>query len=308
MNKNERVYVAGHRGLVGSAILRELRAQGFTDLVFANHDEVDLTDPRVTKWWFSSIIPKYVILAAAKVGGIIANSTYPVEFMLENLRIQDNVISNARDYGVKKLLFLSSSCAYPKHAKNPVKESDLLTGPMELSNEGYAIAKIAGVRLCEAYRREYGLNFISAMPGNIYGVGDHYDLNNSHVIPGMIHRLHKAKTEGVDVTLWGTGTPIREFLYVDDLAKACVRLMEAYDGEETVNITSGEPTRLCDLAKFVADAVGFTGKINWDTSKPDGTPARIIDNTKLKELGWKAEVPLPKGLKLAYQDFLCQQH
>jgi GDP-L-fucose synthase len=305
MTKDSKIFVAGHRGLVGSAICRLLRAEGHTNIITATRGDVDLTDPVAVKWFFSSHQPEYVFLAAAHVGGIVGNSNAPVEFMLENLRIQDNVISNSKNYGVRKLLFLGSACAYPKHATNPIVEDDLLTGPLEPSNEAYALAKICGIRLCRAYRKQYDCDFISAMPSNLYGIGDHYDLTNSHVIPGMIRRMHEAKGKP-SVTLWGTGRPIREFLYADDLARACWVLMNEYSGNHAVNITSGIPTTLAHLACFVARAVGFAGDVVWDTSKPDGTPARILDGTILDNYGWSAETLLPEGLKLAYEDFLCQ--
>ena len=308
MNKDSKIFVAGHRGLVGSALCRVLRAQGFDNIVTVTRGDIDLTDPVATKWFFSSHLPEYVFLAAAKVGGIVAHTMRPVEFMLENLRIQDNVISNAHQYGVKKLLFLGSACAYPKFAENPIRESSLLTGVLEPSNECYALAKICGLRLCQAYRAEYGCDFISAMPTNLYGPGDNYDLTTSHVIPGMIRKIHNAKVDGTDVTLWGTGTPTREFLYSDDLAEACLRLMYEYRGEQTVNVTSGSPVMLGTLAGLIAEVVGFTGAIHWDVSKPDGTPDRRLDGSVLHGLGWCAETPLQEGLKAAYQDFLCRQH
>ena len=305
MNKDSKIFIAGHRGLVGSALCRVLRDEGFTNLITVTRGDVDLTDPVAVKWFFSSYQPEYVFLAAAKVGGIIANSTQPVEFMLENMRIQDNVLSNAKNYGVKKLLFLGSACAYPKHAQNPIKEEYLLTGPLEPSNECYALAKISGLRLCQAFRSQYGCNFISTMPGNLYGIGDHYDLQNSHVIPGMIRRIHEAKESGTGVTLWGSGKPVREFLYADDLARACLVLMQEYNDEETVNITSGEPMPLWKLAWTISNVMKFPGPVFWDQTKPDGTPERILDGSKLTAMGWKPEVSLEKGLWLAHQDFLC---
>lgn len=301
--------MAGHRGLVGSAIVRALREEKFENIITVTRGDVDLTDPVAVKWFFSSYLPEYVFLCAAKVGGIVANSTQSAEFMLENLRIQDNVISNARDYGVKKLLFLGSACAYPKYAPNPVKEEYLLTGPLEPSNECYALAKISGIKLCQAYRQEYGCNFISCMPTNLYGPGDHYDLQNSHVIPGMIHRIHDAKRAGERPVLWGTGDPVREFLFSDDMAQACLRLMWEYSGPVPVNITSGRVTVLWTLAREICDVVGVNGNsLIWDRTKPDGTPARILDGSILDGMGWSSEVSLYDGLRIAYQDFLCQQH
>lgn len=307
MNKDSKIFVAGHRGLVGSALCRVLRAEGYTNIITVGRGDVDLTDPVAVRWFFSSYLPEYVFLAAAKVGGIVGNSDAPVEFMLENLRIQDNVISNSKNYGVKKLLFLGSACAYPKLAETPIQESSLLTGMLEPSNECYALAKICGIKLCRAYRKQYDCDFISAMPTNLYGIGDHYDLRTSHVIPGMIRRMHEAKSVGV-VELWGSGRPIREFLFADDLARACIVLMQKYSGVLSVNITSGIPITLQHLSEYVAQAVGFTGKTQWDTSRPDGTPNRQLDDTILSNLGWQPEVELPDGLKLAYDDFLCQAH
>ena len=308
MNKDSKIFVAGHRGLVGSALCRVLRAQGYVNLVTATRGDVDLSDPVAVKWFFSSHLPEYVFLAAAKVGGIIANTHNSVEFMLENLRIQDNVISNAKDYGVKKLLFLGSACAYPKLAPNPIREEYLLTGALEPSNECYAIAKITGIKLCDAYRAQYGCDFISSMPTNLYGVGDHYDLQNSHVIPGMIRRMREATVAGSEVELWGTGFPVREFLYADDLAEACIRLMREYSSAGPVNITSGEPMALWKLAEEISRVVGFKGNIRWDQTKPNGTPERILCGTKMMSMGWCAETPLNIGLGLAYRDFLCRQH
>jgi len=308
MNRESKIFVAGHRGLVGSALVRTLLAEGFENLVTATHRDLDLTDDLAVRWFFSVHKIEYVFLAAAKVGGIVGNATYPVEFLTENLRIQDNVISNAKAYGVKKLLFLGSACAYPKHAKNPITEDSLLTGPLEPSNAPYALAKIAGVTLCQAYRKEYGCDFISAMPTNLYGVGDSYDLQNSHVIPGMIRRFHEAKVGTGGCWLWGTGNPVREFLFSDDLAEACLVLMQSYSDESPVNISSGEPWRLEDLAHQIKEVVGFYGAGGWDTTKPDGTPDRRLDTSKMAALGWKPRVALRDGLKLAYQDFLCQQH
>jgi len=310
MNKNSRIFVAGHRGLVGSALCRVLRARGFTNLITASREEVDLSNPVAVKWFFSSLGPEYVFLSAAKVGGIVANSTYPVEFMTENLKIQLNVLENAKERGVKKLLFLGSACAYPKLAEVPIKEASLLTGALEPSNECYAIAKIAGIKLCDAYRKEFGCDFISAMPTNLYGIGDHYDLDNSHVIPGMIRRLHEAASRvGQPATLWGSGRPTREFLFADDLAEACLVLMESYSEAGPINVGYGATTSLRNLAAYVARTVGFSGDIFWDESKPDGTPDRRMDNSRIHSLGWAARTSLPVGLGFAYQDFKkCQEH
>lgn len=309
MRPDSKIFVAGHRGLVGSALCRVLKKRGFTNLITLTRKEVDLTDPIAVRWLFSSYSPEYVFLSAAKVGGIIANSSYPVEFMTENMRIELNVLENANWYRVKKLLFLGTACAYPKFAENPIKETALLTGTLESSNECYALAKIAGIRLCQAYRKEYGVDFISAMPTNLYGVGDHYDPENSHVIPGMIQRIHTAKTRGFEsVELWGTGKPTREFLFADDMAEACVLLMEKYGSSETINIGSGSALPLCWVAERIAEVIGYRGAILWDTDRPDGTPERKLDCGKIFSLGWKPATDFIAGLKATYEDFLCRQH
>lgn len=308
MNKDAKIFVAGHRGLVGQALCRTLKSRGFENLVVVSREEVDLTDPVAVKWFFSSTQPEYVFLSAAKVGGIVANSERPVDFMVDNLRIEMNVLENSWKYGVKKLLFLGSACAYPKHAENPIREESLLTGALEPSNECYALAKIAGIKLCQAYRKQHGCDFISAMPTNLYGISDHYDLQNSHVIPGMIHRIHDAKAAGKEsVTLWGTGQVTREFLFADDLAAACVLLMDTVPDLGLVNIAPGGTVSLETLAEMVARVVGFAGRMEWDVSKPDGTPLRALDSSKIYTLGWMPRVSLADGLELAYQDFLCQQ-
>jgi GDP-L-fucose synthase len=307
MDYGSKIFIAGHRGLVGSALCRVFRKHGYHNLVTANHTDVDLTDPVAVKWFFSSYLPEYVVLAAARVGGIIANATQPVEFMVENLRIQDNVITNAKEYHVKKLLFLGSACVYPKHATVPIHEDQLLTGVLEPSNQEYALAKIAGIRLCQAYRRQYGCNFISAMPTNLFGVGDTYGPNRSHVIPGMIYRIHTAKREAQDVMLWGTGSPVREFLYADDLAEACLLLMQHYNEAEQINVSSGRPVVLRDLAGLVAKTLEFPKQVQWDHTKPDGTPVRVLDCNRVKEFGWAPRVSLEDGLTRAYQDFLCRK-
>jgi len=307
MNKNSRILITGHQGLVGNAIYRALKAQNYEHLIVAERRQVDLSDPVATKWLFSSYQPEYVFHCAAKVGGIAANSKFPVEFLTENMRIEMNVFENAKNSGVKKLLFLGSACAYPKFAQNPIQESSLLTGALEPSNECYALAKISGIRLCEAYRKEYSCDFISAMPTNLYGIGDHYDLENSHVIPGMIHRLHRAKMLMVGIAqLWGTGKPCREFLFSDDLAEACLVLMQYPDDPGLVNIGSGETVDLEYLAEQVAEAVGYLHAIHWDASKPDGTPIRQMDSSKIRLLGWRPKTSLADGLRAAYADFLTQ--
>jgi GDP-L-fucose synthase len=311
MNKDSCILVAGARGLVGSALCRVLRARGFTNLVTPSRKDFDLTDSMTTERLISAAKPDYVFVSAAKVGGIIANSAYPVEFMTENLRIQLNVLESAKKHEVKKLLFLGSACAYPKLAENPIREDALLTGALEPSNECYALAKISGIKLCEAYRKEYGCDFISAMPTNLYGVGDHYDLNNSHVIPGMIRRIHEAKLRrDTHAVLWGTGSVTRDFLFSDDLAEACLVLMDRYSEPQTINIASGKAIQLRVLANVISDVVGFPGDIWWDATKPDGTPLREMDCSKLKALGgWEPKTGLREGLTAAYEDFLkCQQH
>jgi GDP-L-fucose synthase len=294
--------------MVGSALCRVLRARGYNNVVTWSHEEVDLRDPVAVKWAFSSYLPEFVFHCAARVGGIIANSTKPVEFMLDNLRIETNVIEAAKEQSVKKLLFLGSACAYPKLAANPILEDSLLTGALEVSNECYAIAKIAGIKLCEAYRKEYGCDFISAMPTNLYGIGDHYNLQDSHVIPGMIRRFWEAEQAGARfVTLWGTGNPTREFLFADDLAEACLALMNHAGYLGLVNIGTGKAISLATLARTIWNVVGFRGWIEWDNSKPDGTPQRQLDTTKIFSLGWTPKVSLAEGLRAAYQDFLCKK-
>jgi GDP-L-fucose synthase len=305
MNKNSKILVTGARGLVGSAVCRALGMKGHYNLTTPDHKQVDLTDSAATKWLFSSYQPEYVFHCAAKVGGIIANSTKPVEFMLDNMRIEMNVIENAKEQGVKKLLFLGSACAYPKLAPNPIREDSLLTGPFEPSNECYALAKISGIKLCEAYRKEYGCDFVSVMPTNLYGIGDSYDPQNSHVIPGMIRRVHdQSSRHRLSVTFWGTGKPNREFLFADDLAEACITLMDHKEYLGLVNIGSGEAVALRDLAALVCEVAGYGGPIAWDISKPDGTPERKLDSTKIFSTGWRPKVGLEHGLKIAYQDFL----
>ena len=301
MRPDSRVYVAGHRGLVGGAIVRALAAQGITDVVSRTHAEVDLRDQGAVNAFFASERPEYVFLAAAKVGGIHANNTYPAEFIRDNLLIQANIIDAAYRNGCKKLLFLGSSCIYPKLCPQPIREEYLLTGPLEPTNEWYAVAKIAGIKMCQAYRRQYGFDAISAMPTNLYGPGDNFHPEDSHVLPALIRRFHEAKTTGApSVTIWGTGTPRREFLYVDDLAEALVFLMREYSEEEHVNVGRGEDVTIMELAKLVADVVGYEGTIVTDLSKPDGTPRKLLDVSRINALGWRATVGLREGVERMY--------
>lgn len=305
MELNSRIYVAGHRGMVGGAIHRHLKSKGYSNIIEKTSSNLDLRNQAAVNDFFAAEKPEYVFLAAAKVGGIYANNTYRAEFIYDNLMIQCNVIESAAKHNVTKLLFLGSACIYPKLAPQPLKEEYLLTGFLEPTNEPYAIAKIAGIKMCEAYKSQYGCNFISAMPTNLYGIGDNYNLNNSHVLPALIRKMHEAKANGItEVVLWGTGTPKREFLYSEDLAEASIFLMENYDGEQLVNIGTGEDISIAALADMVKEITGFTGTIKYDTSKPDGTPRRLMDITKLHDLGWKHKVELPEGIKLAYDNFL----
>ena len=304
---HKKVFITGHRGLVGSAIHRMLRWRGHENIVFAPHSEVDLANEAQARWFFSVHRPEYVFHCAAWVGGIMAHTNYSTDAILQNCTIQNNVISLAAEYGVEKLLFLGSACAYPKRAAVPIAESELLTGPLEESNKGYALCKILGHELCKAFRRERGCNFISCIPTNLYGLNDNYDPEKSHVIPGMLHKFHWAKLKNEEVKLWGSGKPVREFLWADDLADACHLLMENYDQEGPVNIGSGEHMELRDLAIHIANAVGYSGSIRWDTSKPDGTPARFLNNSIIKSLGWLPDVSLKTGLPMAYRDFLSRQ-
>lgn len=304
MEKNSKVYIAGHRGMVGSAIFRKLKGEGFTNLITRTSKELDLRNQQQVTDFFNETKPEYVFLAAAKVGGIIANSTYRADFLYENLAIQNNIIHNSYLAGVKKLLFLGSSCIYPKLAPQPLKEEYLLTGLLEPTNEPYAIAKIAGIKLCDAYRDQYNCNFISVMPTNLYGYNDNYHTENSHVLPALIRKFHEAKFKGTEtVTIWGTGTPKREFLFADDLADACYFLMQNYDEPSLINIGTGEDVSIKDLALLIKRIVGFTGKLVFDSSKPDGTPRKLMDVSKLHSKGWKHTVDLEDGIKLAYQDF-----
>ncbi len=321
MDKNAKIYVAGHRGLVGSAIVRNLQKQGFSNLLLKTHAELDLTDQVACNDFFRQETPEFVFLAAAKVGGIVANNSYPAEFIRDNLAIQTNVIHAAYQNGVERLVFLGSSCVYPKHAEQPIREEYLLTGPLEATNRPYALAKIAGIEMCWSYNRQYGTKDLGVMPTNLYGAGDNYHPENSHVIPALIRKFHEAKENGSDsVVVWGTGSPMREFLFSDDMADACVFLMslpeEIYGGllgtEDSssevfnpplVNIGVGSDISIKDLAKLVSKVIGFSGEIRFDTSKPDGTPKKLLDVSKLNGLGWVAKTGLPEGLKHAYSDF-----
>jgi GDP-L-fucose synthase len=305
MDKNAKIYIAGHRGMVGSAIYRKLEKEGYHNFVTRTSDTLDLRHQQQVADFFAAEKPDYVFLAAAKVGGIVANNTYRAEFLYDNLQIQNNVIHNSHLNGVKKLMFLGSSCIYPKLAPQPLKEEYLLTGLLEPTNEPYAIAKIAGIKMCDAYRAQYGCNFISVMPTNLYGYNDNYHPQNSHVLPALIRRFHEAKEDRLpDVTIWGTGSPKREFLFADDLAEACYYLMQNYDEEGLVNIGTGEDISIKDLALLVKKIVGYEGEIKFDTTKPDGTPRKLMDVTKLHNKSWKHKIELEDGIKLAYQDFL----
>lgn len=304
MNKTDKIYVAGHRGLVGSAIVRNLKSKGYTNIIGRTHQELELTDQAAVREFFEEERPDVVVLAAAKVGGINANNTSPADFAWDNMQVQCNVIKCCHDYKVKKLLFLGSTCIYPKMAVQPIVEDALLTGPLEQTNEAYAIAKISGMQMCKYFKRQYGDNFISCMPTNLYGPHDNYDLKGSHVLPAMIRKFHEAKLQNAgSVELWGTGSPLREFLYVDDMADACVFLLENYDGEQHVNIGTGKELTIRELAELVKKTVGFEGEIVWNSSMPDGTPRKLTDVTKLHELGWTHKVELEEGVKLAYEWF-----
>lgn len=305
MENNSRVYIAGHRGLVGSAIVRNLEAKGFTNIITRTHAELDLTNQADVRRFFEEEKPEYVFLAAAKVGGIHANNTYPADFIYDNLMIQNNVIKAAHDFAVTKLLFLGSTCIYPKMAPQPIREEYLLTGALEETNEAYAVAKIAGLEMCKFFKRQYGDNFISCMPTNLYGPNDNFDLKSSHVLPALIRKFHEAKVNGSEVVeVWGTGTPLREFIYVDDMAAACVFLMENYDGEQHVNIGTGEEVSIRQLAETVKEAVGFEGKLVFNTDMPDGTPRKLTTVDKLHGLGFMHKISLNEGIKLAYNWFL----
>jgi len=307
MDKSAKIYVAGHRGMVGSAITRKLEREGFTNFITRTSETLDLRNQQAVADFFEQEKPDYVFLAAAKVGGIVANNTYRGEFLYDNLQIQNNIIHNSYLNGVKKLLFLGSSCIYPKMAPQPLKEEYLLTGLLEPTNEPYAIAKIAGIKLCDAYRAQYGCNYISVMPTNLYGYNDNYHPENSHVLPALIRRFHEAKERNVSaVTIWGTGSPKREFLFADDLAEACYYLMQNYNEAGLVNIGTGEDISIKDLAFLIKKIVGYEGEINFDTSKPDGTPRKLMDVSKIHSKGWKYKIELEDGINLAYQDFLTK--
>src|SRR5216117_3901527 len=308
MDKTDKIFVAGHRGMVGSAVMRRLQADGFKNLLIRDRSELDLMNESAVAKFFLKEKPTIVICAAAKVGGIQANNDYPVQFLLDNLRIQNNVIRSASDSGVRKLLFLGSSCIYPKFAPQPIPETALLSGPLEPTNEAYAIAKIAGIKLCQAYCREYGANFISAMPTNLYGPNDNFDLETSHVLAALIRKAHEARIRNDQrLIVWGTGKPRREFLHVDDLASACLLLLEKYDSPEIINIGCGEDVTIRELAGLVCEVVGFDGKLVWDKTKPDGTPRKLLDVTRIRKLGWQPAIPLRKGIAQTYEWFLANR-
>jgi len=303
--RDARIYVAGHRGLVGSAIWRELQRRGFSRLIGRTHAELDLLDGASVRRFYAQEKPEYVVDAAAKVGGILANDRHPAEFLFQNLQMQNNLIHGAYEAKVRKLLFLGSSCIYPRLAPQPMKEEYLLTGPLEPTNEWYAVAKIAGLKLCQAYRRQHGCDFISVMPTNLYGPNDNYDLAASHVLPALVRKFHEAKVaKAPTITCWGSGSAIREFLYVDDLARACVFLLENYSEEQFINVGSGSEMSIRELTEAVRRVVGYDGEIVWDTSKPDGMPRRLMDSSRLFALGWRPQVSLEAGIQLAYEDFL----
>jgi len=305
MNKDNKIYIAGHKGMVGSAILRKLQSEGYANIITRSSASLDLRNQAQTAEFFEQEKPDYVFLAAAKVGGILANSLYGADFLYDNLQIQNNIIHSSYLSGVKKLLFLGSSCIYPKMAPQPIKEEYLLTGLLEPTNEPYAIAKIAGIKMCDAYRAQYGCNYISVMPTNLYGYNDNYHPKNSHVLPALIRRFHEAKVQNLDsVVIWGTGTPKREFLFADNLAEACIYLMQNYNEAGLVNIGTGEDISIKDLALLISKTIGFSGEIVFDTSMPDGTPKKLLDVSKLHNLGWKHSIELEEGIALAYQDFL----
>jgi GDP-L-fucose synthase len=306
MEKSSRIFVAGHRGLVGSALIRDLQRNGFNNLVLTTREETDLTSRTAVDHFFQSERPEYVFLAAAKVGGILANSRYPADFIRDNLAIELNVIDSAWQHGVKKLEFMGSSCIYPKLAPQPLKEESLLTGSLEPTNEWYAIAKIAGIKLCQAYRIQHNFNAICLMPTNLYGPGDNFDLQSSHVLPALIRKFHEAQAAGLrTVMVWGTGTPLREFLHVDDLASAAVFLMQNYDEQEIVNVGVGEDITIADLARTVARVVGYQGSIEFDPNKPDGTPRKLMDTSRLHAMGWQSSISLEQGIRTTYKWFLA---
>jgi GDP-L-fucose synthase len=305
MYKDSKIYVAGHLGMVGSALVRKLTESGYTHLVFRSSQELDLCNQAAVKEFFRMETPEYVMIAAAKVGGIYANMTFPADFIYTNLMIQNNLIDFAFRYQVKKLLFLGSSCIYPKYAPQPIREEYLLTGSLEPTNEAYAIAKIAGIKMCQAYNRQYGTNFISVMPTNLYGIHDNFDLNTAHVLPALLRKVHEAKKTNLPwVEIWGSGTPKREFLYVDDLADACLFLMNEFHDDQMINIGTGNDISIKDLACLIRTIIGFQGGIKWDLSKPNGTPRKLLDISKLTDLGWKAKVPLAEGIRRTYEWYL----
>src|SRR5437867_8538318 len=305
LNKSEKIFVAGHRGMVGSALIRRLESEGFSNLLVRDRSKLDLRDESAVTKFFAEQKPAVVILAAARVGGIKANNDFPVEFLLENLRIQNNVIQAAYENGARKLLFLGSSCIYPKFAPQPIPETALLSGPLEPTNEAYAIAKIAGIKLCQAYAREYGANFISVMPTNLYGPNDNFDLETSHVLAALLRKAHEAKIRKAhELVVWGSGKPRREFLHVDDLASACLFLLEKYDSPEIINVGCGEDISIRELAELICDVVGFDGELTWDTTKPDGTPRKLLDVTRLHDLGWQATISFRDGIAQTYDWFL----
>lgn len=313
LNKDAKIYIAGHKGLVGSALVKVLKDAGFTNVIGRSHSEMDLTNQDAVIEYFEKEKPEYVFLAAAKVGGIHANNTYPAEFIFSNLQIQNNIIDAAYRFGTKKLCFLGSSCIYPKFAKQPMDEGQLLDGKLEPTNEPYSVAKIAGIVMCQSYNRQYGTNFISVMPTNLYGPGDNYHPENSHVLPALIRRIHEAKVQkSAEVVIWGTGKPLREFLYSEDMARACLFLMQNYDvssdpkGGEHVNIGSGIEVSIRELAETIQEVIGYAGKLNFDLTKPDGTPRKLLDVSKLHRMGWKHEIELKEGIKRAYDDFVKQ--
>jgi len=305
MDKNSKIYIAGHRGLVGSALVRNLKAQGYTNIVCKTRTELNLLDYQAVADFFAKEKPDYVFLAAAKVGGIHTNNTHPAEFIFENLQVQNNVIHNAYINGVKKLLFLGSSCIYPRDCAQPIKEEYLLTGSLEKTNEAYAVAKISGIKMCQAYNQQYDTKFISVMPTNLYGPNDNFDLESSHVLPALLRKFHDAKVGNKkEVVMWGTGEPMREFLHVNDLADACIFLMNSYADSEIVNIGTGEDIKIKDLAQLIKETIGFKGQIINDTTKPNGTPRKLLDVSKLHDLGWKHNINLPEGIAMTYNWFL----
>ncbi len=307
LKQSDTIFVAGHRGLAGGAIFRELQSAGYTNLLTRTRKELDLLSREAVRAFFEEKRPQAVVIAAAKVGGIKANNDYPVEFLSENLTIQNNLIGAAYDFGVEKLLFLGSSCIYPKFAPQPIPESSLLTGALEPTNEAYALAKIAGIKLCQAYAREYGRNFISAMPTNLYGPGDNFDLNTSHVLPALLRKVHEAKTRGdSSVPVWGSGTPRREFLHVEDLASACRFLLENYNDAEIINVGFGSDVTIRELIELICEIVGFRGELVFDPTKPDGTPRKLLDTTRLTQLGWKPRISLRTGIEQTY-DWYCRE-